>query len=301
MPDFVNGPELSRRLATAFRDGRHADLAVAFWGVGAADALGIQNNTDMTIRIVCNLLSGGTNPDEIKTLLERGADVRQLNDLHAKLGVIGGISFLGSSNMSTNGLGSEEALDGWREANIVYDNARPEIHALFEAFWTDAAEITEADLAAAALAWAARRRGDAAVAASQGERSLVEVMRTAPAQLDALNVRMVVYDTMTDPEELEIIGNAEEQARQQYGEAFEVYWDWESMRTEAANAYLVDYDWPARGRIARGALFRRDTDHFEDLEDEFPVAYEIDTIEGITFPAADRAAIREAFHPAFPK
>lgn len=71
------------------------------------------------------------------------------------------------------------------------------------------------------------------------------------------------------------------------------------MTTEAVDAYLVDYDWPSRGGIARGALYRRDAKNFRDFEkngEPFQVAYEIDTIRGITFGAADKVAIRAAFH-----
>lgn len=220
MPDFVNGPKLSRQLADALRNAKTARLAVAFWGNGAADKLGIQDKSGVRIQIVCNLLTGGTNPDEIRTLISRGADVRQLNDLHAKLGVIDGLSFLGSSNMSINGLGAEGA---WREANVIYNRARPEIVELFKHFWDNATEIKEADLQAAAVAWSARGRENAAAAAAIGGRTLVEVLRTEPAQLDALNVRMVVYDTVTDEEELATLDNADELARQKYGDAFETY------------------------------------------------------------------------------
>jgi hypothetical protein len=297
MPDFVDGPGLNERLNIVLRSAPPADFAVAFWGAGAAEALGIQDGTEM--RIVCNLVSGGTNPEEIRNLRKRGADVRQLNDLHAKIGVIGDMSFVGSSNMSANGLGAEGDDAGWREVNVVYDNVRPEIAGMFETFWNAAMQINEPDLEAAAAAWINRQQGNAVVAARQGGRSLVDVLRTAPAELDALNVRMVVYDTVLDPDELAVLDNAEQSARDQYGQAFEVYWDWDSMTTDASTAYLVDYDWPARGVIARGMLYRRNAGDFPDFEQDgetFHVAYEIDDIEGITFGAEDKANIRRAFH-----
>ena len=299
MPNFVNGHELSLQLAAALKNAKTARLAVAFWGHGAADKLGIQDNSGVKTQVVCNLMSGGTNPHEIRTLLSRGVDVKQLNDLHAKLGVIDDLSFLGSSNMSTNGLGAEGDEARWREGNVVYNNAKSEIIDMFEGFWENARKIEEADLISADAAWAARRRGDAAAAAATGKNTLVEVLRTAPKQLDALNVRMVVYDTPTDEGELAILNNADEKARQKYGEAFEVYWDWESMTTVAANAYLISYDWPSRGRIARGALYHRDAKKFQDFtenDETFHPAYAVDTIEGIAFKASDNVAIRTAFH-----
>lgn len=297
MPNFVDGIQLLDQLRAEYLRTRRANLAVAFWGVNALENLGIQDGKG--VRIVCNLMSGGTNPNEIHALRGIGADVRQLNDLHAKIGVVGDMSFVGSSNMSANGLGLEGNPALWREANVVYGNARPEIVGMFKTFWDAATEINEADLEAAAEAWNTRQQGNATIAARRGGRSLVDVLRTAPRELDALNVRMVVYDTVTDAEELTVLDNAEESARDRYGQSFGVYWDWESMTTDAATAYLVDYDWPARGRIARGTLYRRNAGDFPDFEQDgeaFHVAYEIDNIEGITFGAADKAAIRRAFH-----
>lgn len=45
MPDFVNGPELSQRLRAALGSASGGDLAVAFWGAGAAEALGFKDGT----------------------------------------------------------------------------------------------------------------------------------------------------------------------------------------------------------------------------------------------------------------
>lgn len=201
--------------------------------------------------------------------------------------------------MSTNGLGTEGKYVGWREANVVYGHARPEIVQMFKAFWKASKKIDEADLEAASVAWAKRQHMNAIVTARQGGLSLVDILRTAPAELDALNVRMVVYDTVTDPDDLAVLDNAEREVRDQYGQAFQVYWDWDSITTDASTAYLVDYDWPARGGIARGMLYRRNAGDFPDFEQDgetFHVAYEIDDIEGITFGAVDRAIIGRAFH-----
>lgn len=296
MPEFLNGAELLQRMHAELQDAKRADLAVAFWGAGAADALGMQGKAK--VRIVCNLMSGGTNPKEIRKLQKRGAEVRQLNDLHAKIGLIGDMSFVGSSNMSSNGLGAEGRAAHWREANAVYAKARPEIAKMFKGYWKASDPITEDDLTAAAAAWANRQRGNAVVAARKGDRGLIDVLRSAPEELDALNVRMVVFDTMTDPDELEVLDTADQQAQEMYGPTFSVYWDWESMAKAARSAYLVSFDWPARGGIARGTVLRRNADEFSDFEKDgsiFHPAYEVESIEGMTVDAGDKAALRKAF------
>ena len=83
-----------------------------------------------------------------------------------------------------------------------------------------------------------------------------------------------------------------------YGPTFSVYWDWDSMAETARSAYLVSYDWPVRGGIARGTLLRRNAEEFPDFVQNgsaFHPAYEVDSIEGITVDAGDKAALRKAF------
>ena len=297
MPDFVDGPKLSQRLATAVRDAKDVRLAVAFWGAGAAKALGIDVGVGAKFRVVCNLSSGGTNPHEIRKLRKCGVEVRQLNDLHAKIGVVGDLSFLGSSNMSTNGLSGEYTGTGWREANIVYQNARPEIVNMFDDFWRVGTEINEEDLMKAEAAWGARAKGNAIVAVGNGNPSLVDVLRSTPEHLDTLNVRMVAYDDMTDAKEIDEYNRAKKEARDRFTKSFDVFVDWKSMKKKAPDAYLVDYYWTAKGRIAGGSLWRRDVQNFPDFKrkrETFNTIFKIETIEGATFGKEDKSTIRAA-------
>ncbi|MCB1469152.1 MAG: phospholipase D family protein [Rhizobiaceae bacterium] len=303
MPDFINGSKLKQRLRAALSVGHDADFAVAFWGEGAAVELGIKSDrevkVDRKVRIVCNLLTGGTNPKEIRTLLECGAEVRQLNDLHAKIGVVGGMSFMGSSNMSKNGLGAVGNDANWQEANVVYRKARPEIQQMFEKFWDTATSIEEADLQAAGVAWARRQKANRQIAGRQEDRSLIDVLRKEPALLDALNVRMVVYDAVTDEEELTIVNDGNERARELYGQAFEAYWHWESIEKQAQTAYLLDYyRSPRSGELQGGTLYRRNTFEFPDFtlnRRKFQVVYKIKNIAEITYGPEDKKEVRKAF------
>ncbi|MCA1338028.1 phospholipase D family protein [Pseudooceanicola marinus] len=292
--NVLDGPQLAERIRKEIGARENAKFAVAFWGNGAAEALGIGASTKM--KAVCNLMSGGTNPDEIRGLLEQGAEVRQLNDLHAKIGVVGDLSFLGSSNMSSNGLGGEEQPWGWREANVVYDEVVPEILGMFEDYWARASEIKEADLAMADRLWSARRKGNAVVQAKRG-RGLVQVLRETPDVLDRLNVRMVVYDRVTDEAMLRQFEEADGKAQSKYSDEFSTYMGWETIK-EQADAYFVDYEWPARGGIVNGHIYRRDIERFPDLptDGDFHVVHWVKDIEGIPFNTKDKAIIRKAFH-----
>ena len=248
MPKFLDGPQLANEIKTSLASASKAHFAVAFWGDGAAETLGINSSNGSRIHVVCNLLSGGTNPKEIRQLQNFGVKIRQLNDLHAKVGVVGGFSFLGSSNMSSNGLGDEGSETGWQEANVAYSRERPEIVAIIESYWEKASEIKEADLEKAELAWSTRKKGNAASKAQIASLSIVEMLRTQPGVLDDLNVRMVAYEKMTDPEELAALDAANRQAKDSYGSAFEVFCGWDSLVTEASQSYLVDFFFLPTGR-----------------------------------------------------
>lgn len=91
------------------RNGEDDELlsAVAFWGRGAGQHTGITKRAQPT-RILCDLLSGCCNPDEIRRLLKaKRAQVKHLSKLHAKVWVNGDEVIVGSANASINGLGFE--------------------------------------------------------------------------------------------------------------------------------------------------------------------------------------------------
>ena len=94
--------------------------AVAFWGKGANNLFIDFAKRGGNLQIICNLESGATNPNVINELLDmQNVEVRQLNDLHAK--VISGENkaIVGSANFSCNGLNLEESEQtGWEEAGI---------------------------------------------------------------------------------------------------------------------------------------------------------------------------------------
>ena len=89
--------------------GEEGDLliAVAYWGDGAVEQTGIAHRGDGRARVLCDLLSGACNPDEIAALLELGVEVRTLRGMHAKVWANGDHVIVGSANASMNGLGFE--------------------------------------------------------------------------------------------------------------------------------------------------------------------------------------------------
>jgi hypothetical protein len=134
--------------------------AVAFWGRGIEEVF--RTKAGCEVRIICNLESGGCNPEVIKTLIDgysKGA-VKQLNNLHAKVVIGDSSALIGSANFSANGLGLEGAeLTKWREASVLTSD--PELLAQtekwFEGLWKVSKPIETRDLLEAQRRWDLRR------------------------------------------------------------------------------------------------------------------------------------------------
>ena len=221
------GPELIKCLKTAMSPDAEICLAVAFWGAGAANRLGLTQGREA--RVVCNLSMGGTNPSEIRTLLKRGINVLQHAKLHAKIGIVGtGLSFVGSSNMSANGLGVEAAeLTGWEEANVLFDHVDQEVRMRFDALWNQGQPITKADLKAADERWRARRTlclQDQKMPASD-RISLWTAITTNSDRLRSSPCSIAYYYELDDDDKAEF-NAAEAEIKIEFGKGRTAFMDW---------------------------------------------------------------------------
>lgn len=162
-------------------DAQHAKLAVAFWGKGAIERLGL-DRPGLTAEILCNLESGACNPAELRRLYDHPRiTLRSHPALHAKVWWTAGRAVLGSSNASANGLAIEgEAAGGWHEANVALDD--PAILADIDSWFTRLCAagytVEPEDIERAAHLWKARVR-----IAPTGRRlahTLFEAWRSAP-------------------------------------------------------------------------------------------------------------------------
>jgi phosphatidylserine/phosphatidylglycerophosphate/cardiolipin synthase-like enzyme len=99
---FLDGAAATEEIKKLTVSSKNARLAVAFWGDGATAGLGlIEKGKSATI--ICNLKSGGTNPQEIQKLLDNNISVKQCDTLHGKVYLFDDHVILGSSNASANG------------------------------------------------------------------------------------------------------------------------------------------------------------------------------------------------------
>ena len=135
-----------------------ARLAVAFWGIGALKQLGLAGSRDLSeISVICNLSVGGCTPSVIKELLDRGAKVRALATLHAKVYLGPDAAVVGSANASMNALSGRDDR-GWNEAcvQVTSPSDLVTLNDWFDTLWVDAVDMSDAQVARLLLAQAER-------------------------------------------------------------------------------------------------------------------------------------------------
>lgn len=147
MHNFVHGRDIASSISEALRGAEQMDLAVAFWGLGAIDRLGL--SAQKPTRIICDALSGGCNPTELESLLrlsqesKQQFEVKHLSRIHSKVYRTPTVAFVSSANASANGL--SEGNEGTIEAAIRTESSEviSQIDSWFEAKWDEAETIDE--------------------------------------------------------------------------------------------------------------------------------------------------------------
>lgn len=157
---FLHGDELTKKIRSILKE-PNLMCAVAYWGTGSQGWLEPEDPyAAIKKRIICDALSGGSNPNVIRDLRDRSdVEIRHCEALHAKVYIGSGECVVASSNASTNGVGAEGGqASGLIEAGYLASPS-PEIKDWFEALWSKKAQpITEEDLKRATKAWEKRRR-----------------------------------------------------------------------------------------------------------------------------------------------
>lgn len=191
---FLTGVDIQNQVRTiASRSGK-VMAAVAYWGKGAAERTGLSAHEDpASVRIICDLLSGACNPNEIEALQKLGFSVKTLDRLHAKVWIGGNNVIVGSANASQNGLlgEGEKAADANVEAAVMSrDRALARrLAAWFELQWDASTEIEKRHLVRARQIWKRHRRsGGRGFTSTLGERIL------NPGPLDRFSaLRLIAY------------------------------------------------------------------------------------------------------------
>lgn len=107
---FLHGAQLASAI-TQTLGGARRDIAVAFIGKGALERAALADARGA--RIICDLWSGGCNPEAIRELHAAGATIKNLPHLHAKIYRGARDAIIGSANLSSNGFADDGAEQLW--------------------------------------------------------------------------------------------------------------------------------------------------------------------------------------------
>ena len=222
-------------------------FAVAFWGDGAAEQLGI-DRSPKTMEVVCNLRLGGTNPDEIARMGAMGVILRHSNTLHSKVYLFPDCVIIGSSNASSNGLSFQEGETGaWQEANVL--SSDPKLLEQVKNWWSNlsAAPVDDDAIEEARAAWSKRR---SSISLRNSSASLLKEMQRSRSFFDGKQVYLVVYSTELNEEGRSGL----EAAQHDYGSTLGAFQDWSELPTDC---HLVCFWRGPRGRLVPDGLWQR--------------------------------------------
>lgn len=216
-----------------------ARLAVAFWGAGAIERLGL-DRAELTVSILCNLDSGACNPAELRSIQSLpGVTLKSHPALHAKVYWTPVAAVLGSSNASANGLALEgDAAGGWAEANIRLDDpvVLTDIARWFETLFAAGYDVEDADLERAELVWKSRAK-----MAPTGTRlvgDLVTAYRNALHHPAWKQVKLAYWRDPLDPADKAWL--AGERAAKRLASTISAYGQWNDRI--AASDWVLDFD-----------------------------------------------------------
>lgn len=222
---------------SAWARGQHGemDLAVAFWGSGAIEALGLRKHQDF--RILLDLEAGGTNPNVVRDLqLLSKQRVRQVHRLHAKAYIGRNSVVISSANASTNGLGVEGfESQHWAELSLLTDDRQTvaEAKRWFEQLWSASKPITASDIASAEERW--KRMRKALPPSGPKDRLILDVARHSPHELEGREIYVcVTADAMSPQAERELDRASRDAGRQLFA-----YEDWPGIPIDAT---LIAFD-----------------------------------------------------------
>lgn len=292
----LDGPQLADRLRTALSDSDgKARLAVAYLGKDAPAFSSLENMKNL--KLVCDFMSGGTNPVAIESLRKRGADVHHLDGLHAKVGIVGdSLSFVGSSNLTSNGLsefGNNDAVKRY-ERTVVFDGIEPSVEASWNDMWKHSIQITPEMVEKAEAAFKIRQRHKAAEYFATKNTSLANLLIKSPELLDDLNVWVVVYSDLTQEEQPKFDDGLNE-VHTTYSPEFDAYWDWEELPD---HGYIIDFVRPNRGILGFRGLYFRDRLKFDNVpikHGSFHAVFKVTSVEGVECNQSDATVFRKAF------
>ena len=299
---FLTGVDIQNQVRTiASRSGK-VMAAVAYWGKGAAERTGLAEHEDpASVRIICDLLSGACNPNEIEALQQLGFSVKTLDRLHAKVWIGGNDVIVGSANASQNGLlgEGEKAAEANVEAAVMSrDRALARrLAAWFELQWDASTEIEKRHLIRARQIWKRHRRsGGRGFTSTLGKRIL------NPGPLNRFSaLRLIAYHHEDASPEAEKF--VRENAPRYYSDEelkdigpFIPFYEWPVADPEWSHkpgTVFADFSCPAEGERFRfnGFWQIRECPSIRLKKTRITLLTKLPDFEGYPFPPREQAAL----------
>lgn len=258
---FLSTENYLDQLKRVIADSQNLRIAVAFWGNGAEKLF--EGWQGKSAQVICNLASGGTNPEAIRGLMAvPGVEVRNLGNLHAKVVLSETQALIGSANLSANGLGYESAeCEGWQEAGVQTSDPSQlaAAQSWFEKLWDAAgASVTPAELKQAERRWARRRATRLPIAQAKG---LIDLPYSEVADRP---IYMAIYRDQASQKAQEVCEEVREELQRAPGASvdrgdIDFFEDWPDSCDEPLpkNAPLIMVRYGKRGGVAVQNIWKR--------------------------------------------
>ena len=258
---FLDGrTDITEQVQHLFRDAKEIYCIVAFWGTGAETLFnGMSQIKVKRTKIVCNLTMGGTNPNVIENLKNKGFHIKHNPTLHSKVYWTDAGVVVGSANASANGLSLEgRDQDGWLEA-AIYSNRKPEIDATrnyVRTIWKESKNITPLDMRNAHARWRSRRP----FPTPSDDLTFVEALRQGRFSGRQNSVYIQVdYEPLTDRDHMIEQANV---LQGQYMDLNQRHLDaWEGYIGIPRDQYIVSYWLGPRGGFRPEGIWRTLPEH----------------------------------------
>ena len=203
-------------------------IAVAYWGKQSLTKTGlikrIISNPDR-IQIICDLTSGSCNPNPIDRLRKFKVETRTQDDMHAKVWMCGDHVILGSANVSSNGLGFDDAKSLMKNHEAaIYINDKSfakEVHEWFDELRRSSKLVNAEHVRWAKENWETRVKNIALFRGVSSSVTLLSRLRDKGVDNEFKNVRVLAWEESGDDRSKEVqklLGDRSE-AQEYYTEA----------------------------------------------------------------------------------
>jgi len=304
---FLTGVDIQNQVRTIASRSGEVMAAVAYWGKGAADRTGLSGHEDpASVRIICDLLSGACNPNEIEALQELGFTVKTLDRLHAKVWICGDHVIVGSANASQNGLlgEGEKAADANVEAAVMsHDPALARrLVDWFELQWDASARIEKRHLIRARQIWKRHRRSG-----GRGFTLTLDEKIRNPGPLDQFSaLRLIAYlneDPSAEAENFVAQNAARYYADEELKEigTDNPFYEWPVASpawSHKPGTVFADFSCPAEGERFRfnGFWQIRECPSIRLKKTRITLLTKLPDFEGYAFPQRERTALARRIH-----